>query len=134
MYQAASAAKKPTKSHQKRAVRIARPSVQSTDVHARSTTLSAATRPVPPGTASPSAARPMSSGRRRGSVTLSGNSTTSSRTTSAQHAARQPEAAMSRPSHGNSTMEPMPTPENAMPMASPRRRTNQCGRKSEWPM
>jgi len=33
--------------------------------------------------------------------------------TSAQQAARQPEAAMSRPSQGNSTMEPMPTPANA---------------------
>src|SRR6267142_2516322 len=35
MYQTSSAAKKPTKSHQNRAVRIARPSVQSTDAHAR---------------------------------------------------------------------------------------------------
>jgi len=34
MYQTKSAQKKPTKSHQKRAVRIARPSVQSTDAHA----------------------------------------------------------------------------------------------------
>jgi hypothetical protein len=59
---------------------------------------------------------------------------TSRRTTSAQHADRQPEASMRRASHGNRSIEPMPTPENAIPTARPRRRTNQCGRNSEWPM
>src|SRR5690349_17571557 len=28
----------------------------------------------------------------------------------------------------------MPTPENAIPMATPRRRTNQFGRKNAWPV
>ena len=131
MYQTNSAVKNPRKSHQKRAVRSARRSVQSMDAHARSTTLSTGIAPAVPAAGSPSAASPTSSGRPRGSVTFSGSSTTVSRTTSAQHAARQPEAAMSRPSQGNSSIEPMPTPENAIPIARPRRRTNQCGRNSE---
>ena len=31
-------------------------------------------------------------------------------------------------------MEPNPTPAKAMLIASPRRRTNQFGRKSAWPV
>ena len=55
-------------------------------------------------------------------------------TTRVQQAARQPLALIIRWSHGNSTTEPMPTPEKAMPMARPRRRTNQLGRKNAWPV
>ena len=49
-------------------------------------------------------------------------------------AIRQPLASMTACSSGNITMEPMPTPEKAIPMASPRRRTNQFGRNMEWPI
>jgi hypothetical protein len=35
---------------------------------------------------------------------------------------------------GKMVIEPTPTPEKAIPMARPRRRTNQLGRMSEWPM
>ena len=52
----------------------------------------------------------------------------------AKQAVRQPAPSIRLCSHGNSRIEPMPTPENAIPVASPRRRTNQCGRKTEWPM
>ena len=37
-------------------------------------------------------------------------------------------------SHGSSTIAPTPTPEKAMLMARPRRRTNQFGRNSDWPV
>jgi hypothetical protein len=53
---------------------------------------------------------------------------------SAQQAARHPVCAMSDCSHGSSTIEPRPTPENARLNASPRRRTNQFGRNSDWPV
>jgi len=52
----------------------------------------------------------------------------------AKHAVRQPAPAISRCSHGRMTITPPPTPENAMPIASPRRRTNQFGRKSACPV
>ena len=51
----------------------------------------------------------------------------------AQQAVRQPVAPIRLCSQGKITIEPTPTPENAIPVASPRRRTNQCGRNSEWP-
>ena len=54
--------------------------------------------------------------------------------TKVQQAARQPRLSIMRWSHGNSTIDPMPTPEKAMPRASPRRRTNQLGRKKVWPV
>jgi hypothetical protein len=50
------------------------------------------------------------------------------------HAARQPDPAISHCSHGRMTIAPTPTPENATPIASPRRRTNQFGRKSACPV
>jgi MFS family permease len=34
---------------------------------------------------------------------------------------------------GSKVIEPMPTPANATPIASPRRRMNQLGRNSDWP-
>ena len=49
-------------------------------------------------------------------------------------AERQPECTMSVCSQGKSTMEPMPTPEKAMLIARPLRRTNQFGRCSAWPV
>ena len=50
-----------------------------------------------------------------------------------QHAVRQPAFSMTSCTEGSSTMEPTPTPAKAMPVASPRRRTNQLGRNSDWP-
>ena len=75
----------------------------------------------------------MSSGRRRVSR-LSGASTTDTSAAIARHAVRQPAPAISHCIHGRMTIEPTPTPEKAMPIASPRRRTNQFGRKSAWPV
>ena len=71
----------------------------------------------------------MSSGRRRVSR-LSGASVTTTSAAIARHAVRHPAPAISRCSHGRITIEPTPTPENAMPIARPRRRTNQFAKKS----
>ncbi len=51
---------------------------------------------------------------------------------SVQQALRQPWRRMMACSHGSSSIEPTPTPEKAMPIASARRRTNQLGRNCEW--
>jgi hypothetical protein len=75
----------------------------------------------------------MSSGRRRVSK-FSGPSVTRTSAAIAMHAARQPDPAISHCSHGRMMIAPTPTPENAMPIASPRRRTNQFGRKSACPV
>ena len=48
-------------------------------------------------------------------------------------AARQPAPSMTNCTQGNRVMEPTPTPAKAMPIAIPRRRTNQLGRNSDWP-
>ena len=135
-YQANRPPKNAANSHQKRASRIASASVHSVAAQRRSTTLSS-----PPGGAAAAAApgrrRARGRGRPAGSrcrARLSGTTTASSRPASAQQAARQPLASIRLCSQGNSTIAPTPTPENAMPVARPRRRTNQCGRISEWPM
>jgi hypothetical protein len=65
---------------------------------------------------------------------FSGTSVTATSAAIARHAARQPARAISHESHGRITIAPTPTPENAMPIASPRRRTNQFGRKSACPV
>ena len=53
---------------------------------------------------------------------------------SVQQAVRQPPLSISVCSHGSSVTEPMPTPENAMLSARPRRRTNQLVRNSDCPV
>ena len=85
-----------------------------------------------PATPSPSGASPRSSGRCRSSR-LSGASSTSTRSPSASRrlASRAADQACSQ---GSRMIEPTPTPEKAMLIARPRRRTNQLGRKSEWPV
>ena len=83
------------------------------------------------GAASPSGRRPSSSGPRRWSR-LSGSSTTSTTAAVAQHAVRQPARSITAWIHGSIAIEPTPTPANAIPIASPRLRTNQLGRKSAW--
>jgi hypothetical protein len=75
----------------------------------------------------------MSWGRRR-SRRFSGTSRSSTSRPSAQHAARQPERSMRSCTHGRMIIEPTPTPEKARLIARPRRRTNQSGRKSDWPV
>jgi hypothetical protein len=65
---------------------------------------------------------------------LSGTSVSATTAAAVQHARRQPPLAISVCSHGIMTIEPTPTPENAMPMARPRRRTNQLGRNTAWPV
>jgi hypothetical protein len=62
-----------------------------------------------------------------------GASTSSTSMPMAQHAVRHPPDWISCCTHGSSVMEPMPTPAKAMPVAKPRRRTNQLGRNSDWP-
>ena len=49
----------------------------------------------------------------------------------AVQAVRHPVCSIMVCTQGSMMMEPMPTPANAMPMASPRRRTNQLGRNSD---
>jgi hypothetical protein len=101
--------------------------------HAASTTLAARRAGAPAGgAASPSGSSPRSSGRRRNSVT-SGPSASSVNSPSARHAERQPCPSISHCISGSSTIEPMPTPENATLIASPRRRTNHDGRNSACP-
>ena len=68
----------------------------------------------------------MSAGRLRSSR-LSGNSSTAVMIANTRQAQRQPSRAIMICSHGSRMIEPRPTPENAMPSASPRRRTNQFG-------
>ncbi len=51
----------------------------------------------------------------------------------AVQAVRQPVCSIMCCTHGSSVIEPMPTPAKAMPIASPRRRTNQFGRNSDCP-
>ena len=58
-------------------------------------------------------------------------SSTALMSASARHAQRQPSRAITICSHGSNTIEPTPTPENAIPIASPRRRTNQFGRTTD---
>jgi len=70
----------------------------------------------------------MSSGRRYCRRTKGSSANTV--TATATHAYRHPRAAMRLCSHGKITIDAMPTPENAMPTASPRRRMNQFGRNS----
>ena len=111
---------------------MARPSVQSTAAQAGSTTLDGWVDADAIGAASPSGRNPMSSGRLRSSR-LIGASTMSTKRPMVQHAVRQPALSMTSCTAGSSTMEPTPTPANAMPVASPRRRTNQLGRNSDWP-
>ena len=74
----------------------------------------------------------MSSGRLRNSRFM-GASTTSSSVPMAKQAARQPASSITICTQGNSAIEPTPTPAKAMPIAIPRRRTNQLGRNSDWP-
>ena len=64
------------------------------------------------GAASPSGARPSSSGRRRTSR-LSGASSSRTSSPRAQHAVRQPYRSMPSCISGSSSTEPTPTPENA---------------------
>ena len=64
---------------------------------------------------------------------LIGASTISRTSPIVQHALRQPACSIMYWTHGNSVTEPTPTPANAIPMASPRRRINQFGRNSDWP-
>ena len=45
----------------------------------------------------------------------------------AMQASRQPSSRMMSCNQGNIKIEPTPAPENASPVASPRRRTNQKG-------
>ena len=85
--------------------------------------LAAAAPPIAP----PSGSRPISSGRCFSSR-FSGPSSASTRMPSIQHPLRQPPLAIRDCSQGRMVIEPIPTPENAMLIASPRRRTNQCGR------
>jgi hypothetical protein len=65
---------------------------------------------------------------------LSGSRTTSTTTPSTVHPARQPFRSTNVCSAGSSTIEPAPTPAKAMLIARPRRRANQFGRKSAWPV
>ena len=51
----------------------------------------------------------------------------------AEQAVRQPARSISSSTPGSRMIEPTPTPENARLIASPRRRTNQFGRNSDWP-
>ena len=60
-----------------------------------------------------------------------GDSTTRTRTPIAVQAVRHPVCSIMVCNKGSMMMEPMPTPANAMPIASPRRRTNQLGRNSD---
>jgi hypothetical protein len=73
----------------------------------------------------------MSSGRRRSSST-SGVSSPSVSRPKAMQAVRQPDCSITRCISGSSTIEPAPTPENAMLSASPRRRTNHAGMNIAW--
>jgi hypothetical protein len=75
----------------------------------------------------------MSSGRRR-RRRLSGTSRRRTTRPSAQHAVRHPKRPIRVCIQGSRMTEPTPTPENARLIASPRRRTNQFGRKSDWPV
>ena len=129
-YQSKSPQKYPTMIHQKRSVRMARASVQSTATQAASTTFAV---PLPAVASreerSPSGSSPRSSGRRF-SRRLSGANSASTRMPIAQQAARQPARPMRVPSQGSRMIEPTPTPEKARLMAKPLRRTNQLGRKS----
>ena len=111
---------------------MARPSVQSTAAQAWLTTFDGGGAAELLGAASPSGRSPMSSGRLRSSR-LMGASTTSSRVPMAMQAARQPAPSITSCTQGSSVMEPTPTPAKAMPIAIPRRRTNQLGRNSDWP-
>ena len=63
---------------------------------------------------------------------LSGTTTITKITANTMQAWRQPSASISDWSHGRMTIAPTPTPENAIPMARPRRRTNQLGKNIEW--
>ena len=51
----------------------------------------------------------------------------------AVQAVRHPVCSIMCCTQGSSVTEPMPTPANASPIASPRRRMNQFGRNSDWP-
>jgi len=115
------------KEHRLLDVLIARVSVQSTATHAASTTFDRRVTPPAEAARSPSGSRPRSAGRPRTSR-LSGASRTNVTTPSVKQAVRQPPRSMRTWSHGNRMIEPTPTPENAMLMARPRRRTNQFGR------
>jgi len=88
---------------------------------------------VASGARSPSGKSPISSGRRRVNR-FKGASTTTTSPAIATHAVRHPWPAIRRCIQGKMTIEPTLTPENAIPIARPRRRTNQFGRKSAWPV
>ena len=111
---------------------MARRSVQSTAAQASLTTFDGCGAAELLGAASPSGSSPESSGRLRSSR-LIGARTTSSKAPMAMQAARQPASSMTSCTQGNRVMEPTPTPAKAMPIAIPRRRTNQLGRNSDWP-
>ena len=70
----------------------------------------------------------------RGKSALIGTSAPNMTIESPRQAARQPRVLMRCCAQGSNTMEPIPTPENAMPSASPRRRTNQLGMKRPCPV
>src|SRR5882672_6702080 len=70
----------------------------------------------------------MSSGRRRASR-FNGASVTTTRPAMARHAVRHPAPAISRWSQGRMTTAQTPTPENATPIASPRRQAEAGGRE-----
>ena len=84
------------------------------------------------GAASPSGSSPMSWGRLRNNR-LIGASTIRTTIPIAVQAVRQPVASIICCTQGSSVTEPMPTPAKAIPIASPRRRTNQFGRNCDWP-
>ena len=84
------------------------------------------------GAASPSGNRPISSGRLC-SKRLIGASTTKTIMPIAVQAVRHPVCSIMNCTQGSKVTEPMPTPANAIPMASPRRRMNQFGKNSDWP-
>lgn len=79
--------------------------------------------------ASPSGLTPTSSGRRCSSRCI-GASSAINTTPRTAHPAHQPADGMKACSHGRMTIEPTPTPENASPIARPRRRTTQLGRNN----
>ena len=78
----------------------------------------------------PSGCKPMSSGRLR-SRRLIGASTIRTTIPSVQQALRHPTEAMALCIHGSKVIDPTPTPANAIPIAMPRRRTNQLGKNHD---